>query len=422
MKGRALLLDVGPAWEAAALIEDGRLEDLLLRPAEERCAPAPEALFAARVARLAPKTGVAFAALPGGAQAFLNAPGQVSQGRVSQGRVSQGRVSQGRVSQGKVSQGGVLKGQASEGETLRLEIRTHPEAGKAWPATEKLGLRGRRLSLTPGAPGLNVSRAISDEARRAALRAAMGAALEGEADLGCVARTAAERATPQEIAAEAAWLLSRWRALEASASAPAAPALLQAAPGPAALALREWRAEDAEILATPRSGDARSGALSAALERTLSPSDPLRDRVSAAEPTLFERFDVAGQALAALDPRAALGRGAWLAIEPTAALTAIDVNSGPEMSALAADLAAAAAAPRLLRLRGSGGLIAIDFISQGAEPRAKIARALEAAARRDAVPLKPLGWTRGGVLEATRKRARRPLDLLAIERWMRESM
>lgn len=72
----------------------------------------------------------------------------------------------------------------------------------------------------------------------------------------------------------------------------------------------------------------------------------------------------------ALARRVAIPGGGHLVIEPTEALTAIDVDSGaraasadPETFALALNKLAAAEAFRQARLRGLGGLAAIDFIS-----------------------------------------------------------
>lgn len=388
MKGRAILLDApAEGGEAAALLIDGRLEDLLLRSAEDPGWGA-EALTAGRVDRLL-KT-----AEGGRGAAFLDLGG---------------------ASRGYMGQAEGL----TEGQTALGEIRTFPENGKAWPLTRKPALRSRRLALTPSAPGLNISRAIKDKTARDAIAADLQSALGAVRDhIGCVARSVAAE-DRDGLAAEAAWLLSCWRAAAGRATAPG---LLRPAPGPAAIALREWSAGglgDPALLATPWSLGA-AGGLAPALEATLAPCDPIRGRIRDGGDDLFERFDVWGQAETTMAARQPLACGATLTLEPVTALVAVDVDAGTA-AASAADLAAAAALPRLLRLRGLGGLIAVDFVSQAADPRRRIESALARALARDGVETEILGWTRGGLLELKRKRSRRRLTRADLAGWVGEA-
>ena len=110
--------------------------------------------------------------------------------------------------------------------------------------------------------------------------------------------------------------------------------------------------------------------------------------------------------------------GGTLAVEPTRALTAVDVDlgsrPGPEAkrAARAANLAALGVAARVLRLKGLGGLVVIDLVG-----RAHDAPALVAAARAAFAPDNPgvaLGAiSRFGTLELTVPRRSRPaLDIL----------
>ena len=99
-------------------------------------------------------------------------------------------------------------------------------------------------------------------------------------------------------------------------------------------------------------------------------------------------------------------------MEPTRALTAVDVNTGGDLSpaaALKTNLAAARELPRQLRLRGLGGQIVIDFAPLAKIARGQVEKALNAALRTDATETRIVGWTPLGHLELQRKRSRRPL-------------
>ncbi len=119
----------------------------------------------------------------------------------------------------------------------------------------------------------------------------------------------------------------------------------------------------------------------------------------------------------ALARTAPIPGGGSLAIEPTAALVAIDVDAGgrrgskdPEKFALDLNMAAAREAARQLRLRGLGGLVAIDFVSMRNNVSKK---ALEAEAKR-VFAADPWGVQLGvlskfGVLELSRAQLTAPL-------------
>ncbi len=111
--------------------------------------------------------------------------------------------------------------------------------------------------------------------------------------------------------------------------------------------------------------------------------------------------------------------GGTIAVEPTRALTAVDVDLGarraasPKQAARAGNLAALAVAARVLRLKGLGGLVVIDLVGSGHD-----APALLAAARAAFAPDNPGvvfgAVSRFGALEISVPRRLRPaLDLLA---------
>ena len=107
-----------------------------------------------------------------------------------------------------------------------------------------------------------------------------------------------------------------------------------------------------------------------------------------------------------------LGTDAWMMVEPTSALTAVDVNTGGDFSTAAglkANLAALADLPRQLRLRGLGGQIVIDLAPLSKRDRKQAETALKRALREDPVDTQVLGWTPLGHIELTRRRERRPL-------------
>ncbi len=261
------------------------------------------------------------------------------------------------------------------GQGVVVQVAGAAEPGKALPLGVRPLLKGRLVILTPGAPGLNAARGIRDADARAALLATAETALEGApSDMGAILRSAAETAALEDLAAEIAAL----RHLAEGLTPKGPPALLHPAPGPHATAQRDW--PEADLRADGPGAFADHG--------------------------IAELIDSLLTAVVPLD------RGAFMAVEPTRALVAVDVNTGADgtpAAGLKANLAAARDLPRQLRLRGLGGQIVVDFAPMPKRDRGTLEQALRAAFRREDAGTVLAGWTPLGNFELQRRRDRRPL-------------
>ncbi|MDX2234237.1 MAG: ribonuclease E/G [Hyphomonadaceae bacterium] len=120
---------------------------------------------------------------------------------------------------------------------------------------------------------------------------------------------------------------------------------------------------------------------------------------------------------AALAPEAPIPGGGQLFIERTRALVAVDVDAGArpggrdaEQFALSLNTQAAAEAARQLRVRGLGGIVAVDFVSlRDARHRASVVAALKAAVADDPWGVIVAPMSRFGVVEMSRGQLRAPL-------------
>lgn len=121
----------------------------------------------------------------------------------------------------------------------------------------------------------------------------------------------------------------------------------------------------------------------------------------------------------ALNPRVWLKCGGYLVIQPTEALTVIDVNSGKyeggrrgaeEESAWKVNLEAAEEIALQLRLRNLSGIIVVDFINLQEEGHKKrLMSSLKSFVRRDKVKTVVVDMTPLGLVEITRKKVSKPL-------------
>jgi len=129
---------------------------------------------------------------------------------------------------------------------------------------------------------------------------------------------------------------------------------------------------------------------------------------------IFAADDIEAQIEAALSPAVGLPSGGSIVIGETAALTAIDVNTGggaggrsKEDTALLTNLEAAAEIARQIRLRNLSGLLVADFVPMKRSPNvAKVLDALRGAVAGDPCPTHVIGTTRLGLVEMTRRKKR----------------
>ena len=333
MKGRSIVLDHHNGREAAALLVNGVLDDLLI---DDENAPRPGAIYRAICDRPLKGQGGMMLRLPDGEVAFLR-------------------------------RGSGLR----PGQPLLVQVTGYAEDGKAIPVTDRVLFKSRYAIVTPGKPGLNVSRSITDDDRRDQLK---GLAIEADdGQHGMILRSSCMTGRVDEIVEDIQAMQDLANAVLSDAEG-AEPEALTDGDGPHALAWREW-------------------------------TDPATIET---EPGGFERLGVLDQMEGLKNVQVALEAGSMF-VEATRALVAVDVNTGRDTSpaaALKANLAAAKALPRALRLRGLGGQIAVDFVSVSKAHRKQVEQSLRAAFKADPIETSLVGWTTMGLFELQRKRER----------------
>ena len=135
------------------------------------------------------------------------------------------------------------------------------------------------------------------------------------------------------------------------------------------------------------------------------------------EYTLTLRYSLAGLLEKTLSKRAYLKSGAYLVIEPTEAMTVIDVNSGKSIKGknaeeqfLKINIEAAREIARQLRLRNISGIVMIDFINMKEEEHNReLMKVLAESVRTDPVRTTVVDMTKLGLVELTRQKGKRAL-------------
>lgn len=345
MKGRVVILDEVNERQCAALLVDGRLEELSIDPDGD--VPLPGAIYRAVADRPMKGQGGMFVKLPGGDSGFLR---QIS---------------------------GIAPGQR-----ILVQVSGPAEPGKALPVTTRLLFKSRFAIITPDAPGLNISRKIKDEADRDRLSDLATEGMAGADErLGLILRSSCAEAELDAIAEDI--VAMRGLAEAVLADLDGGPELLVDGAAAHDLAFRDWL-------------------------------DPAPDDV-VTEPGGFLTSGVDELIESLVQPRVDLVGGGHMMIEPTRALVAVDVNTGPDTSpaaSLKVNIAAARDLPRHLRLRGLGGQVVVDFAPMPKKDRAILDQVIKAAFKAEG-EAHLAGWTALGLYELTRRRDRYPLADLA---------
>jgi Rne/Rng family ribonuclease len=401
MTGLELLADEVEGGLTAAVVRKGVLDDLYIDAAHTPDASHPKLISGAsaparwgsfylgKVIKIDTKLDAAFVDLGSGLSGFLPAKHVRHPGADE---------SESRSGISSLLTGGqmIIVQVKSEGKSF-----TENENQKLPRLTMKLYVPGLFLTYSPSSNQVTISRKIENEELLA-----LTAKLKGKG--GWIVRHHIEKASGKDIEFEARHLQEIWQHILAARNALGdKPGLLQAGPDAVTRALTDYGAVNFEhIYAGNKQILARITDWCAEHYPALASSKRLRlFKPEKTSQKLFDIHDIYGVIETLKESRVHLDSGATLVIEPTSALTFIDVNQGSAESIAAANQSAAQEVARQCRLRSLSGAILIDFINmEQKEERARLLAALTALFTPDLASAQVHGFTRLGIAELTRKR------------------
>ncbi len=248
-----------------------------------------------------------------------------------------------------------------------VQVMKEPTGTKGPRLTGNVSLPGRYLVLMPYGRGVNLSRRIRSENERNRLRAL--AILVKPAGMGLLIRTEAEGVSEEAIIEDLESLQKQWENIQQEAVSTRPPSLLNRDDDFIQRVLRDvYSADVNRIVGDSSVGVKRIKQHLMSWNGGRSPQGVLVDHHHERVPIL-EYFRVNAAIREALRPRVDLPSGGYIIIEPTEALTVIDVNSGSftrsataRETVLWTNCEAASEIARQLRLRNIAGVIIVDFI------------------------------------------------------------
>jgi len=275
-----------------------------------------------------------------------------------------------------------------------------------------ISFTGRYCVLTAGRCHIGFSSRISDGQWKAEVRQAL--LEEKEKDFGIIVRTNGAAVPVEELLGELRQLKERYYRLLSEAAYRTCYTLLYEAEPSYISSLRDTYRDFMEEVVTDDAGiwDRIQEYL-----KVYQPQDLARARFYEDPLVPLRKLYSLDKAVEeALQKRVWLKSGGYLVIEPTEAMTVIDVNSGKyagkktvRETILKINLEAAREIAVQMRLRNLSGMILIDFIDMDCEEdKEELLSVLASCCMEDPVKTTVVDMTGLGLVEVTRKKIRRP--------------
>lgn len=303
-----------------------------------------------------------------------------------------------------------IKDALSQGQELIVQVEKEERGNKGAALTTFISLAGRYLVAMPNNPRAGgVSRQIEGDDRDEAREAMSG--LDIPSDVGLILRTAGVGKSTEELQWDLDYLLQLWRAIDTASGERKAPFLIFQDQNVIIRAIRDYLRNDiAEILVD----DSKLYELAQEFMTQVMPHNLSKLKLYNDSVPLFNRYQIESQIESAFSRQVRLPSGGSIVIEPTEALTTIDINSARatqgsdiEETAHKTNLEAAEEIGRQLRLRDLGGLVVIDFIDMLSNKNQRaVENRLRDAMKVDRARIQIGRISRFGLLEMSRQRLR----------------
>ena len=397
-----ILVNVTPRETRVAVVDNGVVQDLYIERTTSRGLTGN--IYRGKVVRVLPGMQAAFVDIGAGRTGFLHAADLMPVA-------------------GDPGRDQPIQMRLQEGRQLIVQVTREPIGSKGARLSTDLSVSSRYLVYMPRGRHVGISQRIEDEGERRRLQALLAQALVEDgngAEGGYILRTAAEGVGLTELRADLRFLQRLWASVQARSALREGPQVIHEELPLHLRTVRDLVRPGVERVRVD-SQESLDALLSFCAEYV--PEVAALLECYRGERPLFELHGVEAEIRRALERSVELKSGGHIVIDPTEAMTTIDVNTGSyvgrrnqEETIFKTNLEAAVALARQLRLRNLGGIIIIDFIDmQDPEHRRQVLRALEKALARDPARTALTGITELGLVAMTRKRTRESLQQVLCE-------
>ncbi len=288
-----------------------------------------------------------------------------------------------------------------------VQVIKEPTGSKGPRLTGSISIPGKYLILQPYGQGVNISRKINTETERSRLKA-LGVLIK-PASTGLLFRTEAEKIKEELLIEDLEHLILQWENVIKVYETSNPPNLVKRDDDFSLKILRDHIKESTKSIII----DSKFSVARAKDFLINSESDIVVEfHDNGINQHIFEKYEIKKTIQKALQPRVDLPSGGYIIIEPTEALTVIDVNSGSftrssnsRQTVLWTNCEAAVEISRQMKLRNIGGVIVVDFIDmESRRDQFQLLEHFTSAIKDDSARPQIAQLTELGLVELTRKR------------------
>ena len=301
-----------------------------------------------------------------------------------------------------------------KGQILLVQVTKEERGNKGASMTTYISLAGKYCVLMPNKPSQNgISRKISNHEERKRLKEIINSLSFGrnKETSSIIARTAGVGHTSLEIKKDYEYLANLWNKIRETTLKSKAPSFIHQEDGLILKTIRDMF--DRNVKEIVVQGTEAFAACVRFMKEIMPNSLEAISEYKGKTP-IFTKFNIEDQLTKLYQPIVQLPSGGYIVINPTEALTSIDVNSGRATSernieemAIKTNLEAAKEIARQVKLRDLSGLLVIDFIDMlEARNRRIIERALREFLSKDKARIQTANISTFGLLEMSRQRLR----------------
>ncbi|MBO8228945.1 Rne/Rng family ribonuclease [Prochlorococcus marinus XMU1414] len=288
-----------------------------------------------------------------------------------------------------------------------VQVIKEPTGSKGPRLTGSISIPGKYLILQPYGQGVNISRKINTETERSRLKS-LGVLIKPPST-GLLFRTEAEKIKEELLIEDLEQLNQQWENILKISEASNPPNLIKRDDDFSLKILRDYIKESTKsIIIDSKFSVARAKDFLINYESDID----IKFHDNNLNQHIFEKYEIKKTIQKALQPRVDLPSGGYIIIEPTEALTVIDVNSGSftrsansRQTVLWTNCEAAVEISRQMKLRNIGGVIVIDFIDmESRRDQFQLLEHFTSAIKDDSARPQIAQLTELGLVELTRKR------------------
>ena len=301
-----------------------------------------------------------------------------------------------------------------EGQEIIVQVTKEERGTKGAALTTQIGLAGRFIVLIPNSSRSGgISRRISGDEREQIKQALDSINIPD--NMSAIVRTNGLGRSSEELSLDLAYLLALWEEINKTIPEAPSPALIYRDDKLIVRVVKDYFKDDIEEILID---DKDTYIEAKEFIESVIPDHADKVKLYDEEIPLFNRYQIESQIELAFQREISLSSGGSIVIDPTEAMTAVDVNSERstkgkdiEDTAYKTNLEAAKEVARQLRLRDVGGLVVIDFIDMlDTSHQEKVESAFRKAVYSDRARVQISGISKFGLLEVSRQRLRPSLN------------